>query len=64
MSTMRKWAELASQNERLALPSDQSSELAGGTVGAADRQSRGQARNEPEARPDASGRNVPLARSA
>ena len=27
MSTMRKWAELASQNERLALPSDQSSEL-------------------------------------
>ena len=46
MSTMGKWAELASQNERLALPSDQSSEHTGGTVSTADRQSRGQARNE------------------
>ena len=39
MSTMGKWAELASQNERLVLPSDQSSEHTGGTVSTADRQS-------------------------
>jgi hypothetical protein len=64
MSTMGKWAELASQNERLVLPSDQSSEHTGGTVSTADRQSRGQARNEAGTRPDASRRDVPLARSA
>lgn len=64
MSAMRKWAELASQNERLALPSDQLSETTGGTVSSADRPSRGGARNEPGARSATAGPDVPLARSA
>ncbi len=64
MSAMRKWAELASQNERLALPSDQLSETTRGTASSAERASRGPARNEPGARPDVVGPDVPLARSA
>lgn len=64
MSARSRWAELASQNERLALPSDQPSETTGGTVSSAERTSRGPARNEPGARPDVAGPDVPLARSA
>jgi hypothetical protein len=64
MSSMREWAELASQNERLAGPSDQPAELAGGTVSVTDRQPRGQARTEPGRRTDQAGQDIPLSRSA
>ena len=64
MSSTRKWAELASQNERLALPSDQLTEPAGGSVSVADRQPRGRARTEPGTRPESSGPDNPLPRSA
>ena len=63
MSSMRRWAELASQNERLVLPSEPV-ELAGGTVSVTDRQPRGQARTEPGGRPDQAGQEIPLPRSA
>jgi hypothetical protein len=64
MSSMREWAELASQNERLVMPSDQPAELAGGTVSVTDRQPRGQVRTEPGRRPDQAGQGIPLPRSA
>ncbi|HEX3488002.1 MAG TPA: hypothetical protein VHU92_01620 [Streptosporangiaceae bacterium] len=64
MPSMREWAELASQNERLILPSDQPVELAGGTVSVTGRQPSGQARTEPGRRPDQAGQDIPLPRSA
>lgn len=68
MATMGKWAELASHNERLVMPSDEPAEFPGGTAGgtasAADQQARGQARKEPGPWPDASGPTEGLARSA
>lgn len=64
MSSMREWAELASQNERLVLATDQPVELAGGTVSVTDRQPKGQARTEPGRRADQGGQDIPLPRSA
>jgi len=70
MSTLRKWAELASQNERLVEPSDRPAESSGGTASAAEPQPRGQARAgqariEPGSWPDSPGSaEPPLARSA
>jgi hypothetical protein len=64
MSARSRWAELASQNERLALPSDQPSETTGGTVSSAERAPRGPSRNEPSARSDLAGPDASLARSA
>jgi hypothetical protein len=59
MSTIRNWAELASQNERLALPSD----LTGGSASPADPYAVRAETAEPI--PDISARpNPPLARSA